>query len=115
MRYSVLTGQNMEMSERGFRIVGGRSEITAPKQVIDRVGALAKLAIAEAGAAESEVAAMPAGGHAIQGQTRRAVERRADAILAQLQDLGGDSIAAAIDRELSESAEDAEVARSDLG
>jgi hypothetical protein len=29
MRYSALTGQNMEMSERGFRIVGRRSEITA--------------------------------------------------------------------------------------
>jgi hypothetical protein len=36
-----------------------------PKQVIDRVGALAKSVIAETGAAQSEVAAMPAGGHAI--------------------------------------------------
>ena len=68
-----------------------------PKQVIDRVGALAKSVIAEAGAAaESEIAAMPAGGHAILGQTRQAVERRARALLAQLQDLGGDPIATAI-------------------
>jgi hypothetical protein len=66
-----------------------------PKQVIDRVGALAKSVIAEAGAAEPEVAAMPAGGHAILHQTRQAVERRARALLAQLQDLGGDPIAGA--------------------
>jgi hypothetical protein len=36
-----------------------------PKQVLDRVAALAKSAIAEVGAAESEVAAMPAGLHPI--------------------------------------------------
>ena len=64
--------------------------------------------------ANLQVAAMPAGGHAILDQTRQAVERRAHAILAQLQDLGGDSIAAAIDEEGTERAEDAEVARSDL-
>jgi hypothetical protein len=86
-----------------------------PKQVIDRVGALAKSVIVEAGAAESEVAMMPAGGHAILGQTRQTAERRARALLAQLQDLGGDPIAAAIDEEGTERAEDAEVARSDLG
>ena len=86
-----------------------------PKQLIDRVGALAKLAIAEAGKAKSEVAAMPAGGHAILGQTRWAVERRTHAILAQTQDLAGNSIAAAIDEEGTERAEDAEVASSDLG
>ena len=57
-----------------------------PKQVIDRVGALAKLAISEAGAAEFEVAAMPAGRHPIVDETRLAVERRARALLAQLQD-----------------------------
>ena len=45
-----------------------------PRQVIDRVGALAGLAIAQAGAAEAEVAAMPAGNHAILDQTRQAVE-----------------------------------------
>ena len=65
-----------------------------PKQVIDRVGALAKSAIAEAGAAESEVAAMPAGGHAILDQTRQAVERRARSLLAQLQELGDEPEAA---------------------
>jgi hypothetical protein len=81
-----------------------------PKQVIERVGALAKSVIAEAGAAESEVATMPAGGHAILDQTRQAVERRARALLAQLQDLGGDLIAAAIAEEGTERAEDAEVA-----
>jgi serine/threonine-protein kinase HipA len=86
-----------------------------PKQVIDRVGALAKSVIAEAGAAESEVAAMPAGGHVILDQTRQAVERRARALLAQLQVLGGNPIAAAIDEEGTKRAEDAEVARSDLG
>jgi serine/threonine-protein kinase HipA len=65
-----------------------------PKQVIDRVGALAKSAIAEARAAESEVAAMPAGGHVILDQTRQAVERRACSLLAQLQELGDEPEAA---------------------
>ena len=59
-----------------------------PRQVIDRVGALAKSAVAEAEAAASEVAAMPAGSHDILEQTRQAVERRARALLAQLQELG---------------------------
>ena len=59
-----------------------------PKQVIDRVAALARSVIAEAGAAESEVAVMPAGRHAILDQTRQAVERRARALLAQLHDEG---------------------------
>jgi hypothetical protein len=36
MRYSVLTGQNMEMSERGFRIVGGRSEISLYAEIVDK-------------------------------------------------------------------------------
>jgi serine/threonine-protein kinase HipA len=63
-----------------------------PKQVIDRVGALAKSAIAEAEAAASEVAAMPAGTHAILDQTREAVERRARALLAQLQEVGEESL-----------------------
>jgi serine/threonine-protein kinase HipA len=55
-----------------------------PKQVLDRVGALARSALAEAAAAEAEVAAMPAGPHAILAQTRQAVERRAQVLLAQL-------------------------------
>jgi serine/threonine-protein kinase HipA len=62
-----------------------------PKQVLDRVGALAKSAIAEAGAAASEVAAMPAGAHAILDQTRQAVERRGHALVTQLQKLGDES------------------------
>ena len=63
-----------------------------PKQVIDRVGTLAKSVISEAGAAQFEVAAMPAGGHAILEQARQAVERRARTMLAQLQELGDDPI-----------------------
>jgi serine/threonine-protein kinase HipA len=70
-----------------------------PSQVIDRVGALAKSAIAEAGATASEVAAMPAGAHAILEQTRQAVERRARALLAQLQELGDEPAAKAVDEE----------------
>src|SRR6185295_792989 len=57
-----------------------------PKQVIDRVETLAKSVISEAEAAQSEVAAMPAGGHAILDQARRAVERRARTLLSQLQE-----------------------------
>ena len=58
-----------------------------PRQVIERVDALAKSAIAEAELATFEVAAMPAGNHAILDQTRQAVERRARRLLAQLQEL----------------------------
>ena len=76
-----------------------------PKQVIDRVGALAKSVISEAGAAQSEVAAMPAGGHEILDQTRQAVERRARTVLAQLQEFGGDPVAGSTGR-----AEEAEAA-----
>jgi serine/threonine-protein kinase HipA len=78
-----------------------------PKQVIDRVGAMAKSVIGEAEVAQSEVAAMPAGGHAILDQTRQAVEGRARTLLAQLQELGGDSIVESI-----EGAEKAEAALS---
>jgi serine/threonine-protein kinase HipA len=61
-----------------------------PKQVLDHVGALAKSAIAEAAAAACEVAAMPTGAHEVLGRTREAVERRANLILAHMQDLGGE-------------------------
>jgi serine/threonine-protein kinase HipA len=57
-----------------------------PKQVIDRIDALAKSAIAEAELAASEVAAMPAGDHEILYQARQAVERRARQLLTQLQE-----------------------------
>jgi len=70
-----------------------------PRQVIDRIGELTKLVIAECGSAENEVAAMPAGGHAILGQTRQAVERRARAIFAQLRELDGYPVAEAGDQE----------------
>jgi serine/threonine-protein kinase HipA len=59
-----------------------------PRQVLDRVTALAKSVIAEAGMAESEVAAMPAGGHAILYQTRQAIEKRARSLVSQLQEIG---------------------------
>jgi serine/threonine-protein kinase HipA len=59
-----------------------------PGEVLDRVAALAKSVIAEAEMAETEVAAMPAGGHAILYQTRQAIERRALALLASLYESG---------------------------
>jgi serine/threonine-protein kinase HipA len=58
-----------------------------PKQVIDRIDASAKLALAEAELAASEVAAMPAGDHELLDRARRTVERRAHQLLAQLQEL----------------------------
>jgi serine/threonine-protein kinase HipA len=63
-----------------------------PRQVLDRVGSLAKAALAEVEAAASEVAAMPAGPHDVLDQARHAVEQRAHAILAQLQELGNDPV-----------------------
>src|SRR6266403_5859713 len=65
-----------------------------PRQVLDRVGTLAKSALAEAEAAASEVAAMPAGTHEVLDQTREAVERRARILLAQLRELGDDPVKA---------------------
>jgi serine/threonine-protein kinase HipA len=62
-----------------------------PRQVLDRIGALAKLVIAEAGAAELEVAAMPAGAHAILHPTRQAVEQRAELLLALLYEAGDET------------------------
>jgi serine/threonine-protein kinase HipA len=62
-----------------------------PRQVLERISTLAKSAIAEAGAAESEVVVMPAGGHAILNQTRQAVERRAHLLLAQLHEAGDET------------------------
>jgi serine/threonine-protein kinase HipA len=58
-----------------------------PRQVLERVRTLAASAIAEAGAAECEVAGMPAGKHPILNQTRQAVERRAHLLLEQLQEI----------------------------
>lgn len=59
-----------------------------PKQVLDRVAILAKSALAEAEATAAEVAAMPAGTHPILEPTRKAIEGRALALLAGLQDVG---------------------------
>ena len=59
-----------------------------PGEVLDRVAALAKSVVAEAEMAESEVAAMPAGGHAILYQTRQTIERRALGLLASLYESG---------------------------
>jgi len=64
-----------------------------PKQVFERVEALAKSAMAEANAAGSDVAAMPAGRHEVLEETRQAVERRANVIVAQLEELGGEKSA----------------------
>jgi serine/threonine-protein kinase HipA len=56
-----------------------------PKQVIDRVSALAKSVISEVSVAEVEVAAMPAGGDPILSQVRQAILGRAQAVLTQIQ------------------------------
>jgi serine/threonine-protein kinase HipA len=61
-----------------------------PRQVLDRVGALAESAIAEAAGAACEVAAMPAGAHEVLGRAREAVERRASLVFALLQDFGSE-------------------------
>ena len=55
-----------------------------PRLVVERVGSLAKTAMAESAAAASEVASMPAGTHEILEPTRAAVEQRARTILSQL-------------------------------
>jgi serine/threonine-protein kinase HipA len=78
-----------------------------PRQVLDRVGALAKSALAEAEAAASEVASMPAGTHEVLDQTREAIERRARILLAQLQESGDDPVEA-IDTEASAVAKEEE-------
>ncbi len=63
-----------------------------PRQVLERVGELARSVIAESGSAELEVAAMPAGVHDVLFQTRQTIERRADVLHAQLQDFGEYSV-----------------------
>ena len=57
-----------------------------PGQVLERIRTLAEAALAEAPAAASEVAAMPAGSHGVLEQARQAVARRAKLILARLQE-----------------------------
>jgi serine/threonine-protein kinase HipA len=75
-RADQLTGRNWQQLARECGL--------NPGEVLDRVAALAKSVIAEAAIAESEVAAMPAGRHAILYQTRQAIEQRAMALLATL-------------------------------
>jgi serine/threonine-protein kinase HipA len=70
-----------------------------PRQVIDRVDAFAKSAIAEVELAASEVAAMPAGGHPILERTRQAVEQRARRLLSHLHELKEEIVTKAIDEE----------------
>jgi serine/threonine-protein kinase HipA len=77
----------------------GRACGLNPKQVLDRVSTLARSALAQAEAAAAEVAAMPAGTHAILDQTRSAVERRANALLASLQEFGDEPVAEAVGAE----------------
>jgi serine/threonine-protein kinase HipA len=67
------------------------------KQVVDRIVAFAKSAIAEAKVVASEIAAMPAGGHPILQQAQQAVERRAQRLLLQLQELDNERTVKAID------------------
>jgi serine/threonine-protein kinase HipA len=69
-----------------------------PRQVIDRVGALAKSALAETEAAAAEVAAMPAGPHGILDATRQAVERRAHAVLTQLREVADEPAVDGVDK-----------------
>jgi serine/threonine-protein kinase HipA len=57
-----------------------------PKQVFERIRAMAKLALTELHAAAAEVASMPAGGHESLDLARSAVERRAGAVIARLED-----------------------------
>jgi len=81
-----------------------------PRQVLDRVGTLAKSVIVEADAAASEVAAMGAGTHVMLDQTRQAVERRANVLIAQLQELEGEPHVEAVHEEGAGcAAEDAEL------
>jgi serine/threonine-protein kinase HipA len=88
--------QKIAGESRGHRLKAkhwlqfGRECGLNPTQVLDRVGALAKGAVAEAQAAASEVAAMPAGKHVILDQTRETVEQRGKVIVAKLQDLSAE-------------------------
>jgi serine/threonine-protein kinase HipA len=78
-----------------------------PRQVLDRVGALAKSALAEAETAAAEVAAMPAGTHEILAETRNAVARRAHSLLTRLQESEDEPLADAIGEEVGEQASSA--------
>ena len=78
------------------------------RQVIDRVDTLAKSAITEAELAASEVAAMPAGDHAILGLTRQAIERRAHQLLTQLRESDDEPAVKCIAQQAGHTEEEAE-------
>jgi serine/threonine-protein kinase HipA len=82
-----------------------------PKQVIDRVDVLGRTAIGEAKLAASEVAAMPAGNHAILYQAQQAVEQRARRLLSQLHELKDAVATKAIDEETGHIEAEAEVVK----
>jgi serine/threonine-protein kinase HipA len=85
--------QKIAGKSRGDYLKGGHWQRFArecglnPRQVVGRVGMLAKSAMVEVEAAASDVAAMPAGTHVMLDQVRQAVERRASLLIAQLQGL----------------------------
>jgi serine/threonine-protein kinase HipA len=81
-----------------------------PKQVLDRVGALAKAIITEAPAAERDVTAMPAGAHEILVRARAEVERRAHILLAQLSEAENNSDFEEVDAAKAKAAQPASVA-----
>jgi serine/threonine-protein kinase HipA len=60
-----------------------------PTRVVARVRSLAKLVLAQASAAEDAVKRMPAGNHGLLPSFREAIERRANAVLAGLDDDSG--------------------------
>jgi serine/threonine-protein kinase HipA len=83
--------QKIGGSNRGEHLKGEHWQLLArecglnPRQVLERVGKLARSVIEESESAEAAVAAMPAGEHRILHQARQSVDRRAHAILQQLQ------------------------------
>jgi serine/threonine-protein kinase HipA len=60
-----------------------------PSRVVARVRSLAKLVLEKAPAAEEAVRGMPAGDHGLLRSFREAIERRAHAVLAGLEDVSG--------------------------
>jgi serine/threonine-protein kinase HipA len=82
--------QKVGGESRGENLEGGHWRRLArecglnPKQVFERIGTLASLALRETKAAAAEVASMPAGGHESLDLALGAVERRAHAVIARL-------------------------------
>jgi serine/threonine-protein kinase HipA len=125
--YDVMCGEVWESVTRNFaqQIAGERrgDALTAkhwqrfarecglnPKQVIARVEALAKAAIAEADAAAAEVAAMPGGPDPSLDVAREATVRRAHTLLTQLLEDGSAPIQSSDTQEASTTEERPEIA-----